>query len=58
MPEDSDQENDPFNTPLPKPNPSSEGVAQIPEPPSVNEDYEKKRDDYNRDRQDRPRKED
>lgn len=41
----SDSEMDPFTAPLPKPNPSSEGAAQIPSPraPSINED---KKDRY------------
>lgn len=53
MPDDSDKENDPFNAPLPKPNPSSDGVAQTPRLPSVNEDREEKRDRYERERQNR-----
>lgn len=40
----SDAEMDPFTAPLPKPNPSSEGAAQIPSPraPWINEDKQER----------------
>lgn len=51
--DNSDAEIDPFTAPLPKPNPSSEGAAQIPRPrkPSINED---KQDRYSP--EERPKK--